>query len=244
MNIVIPMAGRGQRFVDAGYAVPKPMIPVLGRPMYSWAVESLPLELASRLIFVCLAEHLEGHGLAEDIAARYRRFGPVVRGLEAVTRGQVCTVLTARDLLDPSQPLLIYNADTWCRTRLGERLPALPAEVDGLLGVFEAPGDHWSFARTDANGRVVETAEKRRISPWASTGLYHFSRTGDFLRHADAMIAAEDTTRGEFYVAPLYNRMLREGADLRLDVAEEVRVLGTPAELAAFERSAEGWAAS
>ena len=54
------MAGRGQRFVDAGYTVPKPMIPVLGRPMYAWAVESLPLALASRLVFVCLAEHLAG----------------------------------------------------------------------------------------------------------------------------------------------------------------------------------------
>lgn len=237
MNIVIPMAGRGQRFVDAGYTVPKPMIPVLGRPMYAWAVESLPLELASRLVFVCLADHLEGFGLAEDIAARYGRHCPRIHAVPEVTGGQVCTVLAARELLDESKSLLIYNADTWCRTRLAERLPALPVEVDGLLGVFEAPGDHWSFARTDDNGRVVETAEKRRISPWASTGLYYFTRTRDFLKHADAMLAEGDTTRGEYYVAPLYNRMLSEGANLGLDTAQAVRVLGTPVELEAFVRA-------
>ena len=228
------MAGRGQRFVDAGYTVPKPMIPVLGRPMYAWAVESLPLALASRLVFVCLAEHLAGCGLAEDIGERYARYRPEIQAVPEVTGGQLCTVLAARERFDEARPLLIYNADTWCRTRLAERLPALPPEVDGLLGVFEAPGDHWSFARTDATGRVVETAEKRRISPWASTGLYHFTRTSDFLRHADAMLAEGDTTRGEYYVAPLYNRLLAEGANLRLDLAEEVRVLGTPAELATF----------
>lgn len=236
MNIVIPMAGRGKRFVDAGYAVPKPMIPVLGRPMYTWAVESLPLELASRLVFVCLAEHLEGFGLTEDIAVRYAPHRPRIHAVPEVTGGQVCTVLAAREFLAESEPLLIYNADTWCRTRLAERLPVLSPELDGLLGVFEASGDHWSFARTDESGRVVETAEKRRISPWASTGLYYFTRTNDFLRHADRMLAEGDTTRGEYYVAPLYNRMLREGADLRIDVAEEVRVLGTPPELEAFIR--------
>lgn len=234
MNIVIPMAGRGQRFVDAGYTVPKPMIPVLGRPMYAWAMESLPLELASRLVFVCLAEHLSGSGLGEDIAERYARYRPQIHTVPEVTGGQVCTVLAARERLDEAQALLIYNADTWCRTHLAERLPALPPDVDGLLGVFEAAGDHWSFARTDESGRVVETAEKRRISPWASTGLYHFTRTRDFLRHADAMLAESDTTRGEYYVAPLYNRMLKVGANLRLDLAEEVRVLGTPGELEAF----------
>ena len=58
MNIVMPMAGRGSRFAEIGIDVPKPLIDVRGRPMYAWAMESLPLELASRVIFICLQEHL------------------------------------------------------------------------------------------------------------------------------------------------------------------------------------------
>src|SRR5207247_7761931 len=81
VNIVVPMAGRGQRFVDAAYDVPKPLIDVLGRPMYSWAVDCLPLALSTRLVFVCLDEHLEGQGLGRDIRERYAEYSPVVFGL-------------------------------------------------------------------------------------------------------------------------------------------------------------------
>lgn len=238
MNVVIPMAGRGSRFADVGITTPKPLIPVLGRPMYSWAVDSLPLALASRLVFVCLAEHLRDHALEADIADRYgSRHGLDVEvlAIDEVTEGQVCTVLAARRVIEVDDALLVYNADTWCRTGLDTTLPALPPTVDGLIGVFEAEGDHWSFARVDDAGRVVQTAEKQRISPWATTGLYHFASGARFAEEADRMIADDDRTRGEFFVAPLYDRMIRAGADIRIDVALDVGVMGTPEELAAFE---------
>lgn len=234
MNIVLPMAGRGQRFVDAGYTLPKPLIDVAGRPMYSWALDSLPLALASRLVVVCLAEHIERYGLGDDIASRYPHLDPVVIPLHETTQGQACTVLAASPHLDPDEPLIIYNADTWCRTDLDERLRALPAEVAGLIGVFKAPGDHWSFARTDGPTRVVEVAEKRRISEWATTGLYHFSRAATFLDHATAMVDEDDRVNGEFYVAPVYNRAIAASLEIHIDVALEVAVLGTPPELEAF----------
>jgi dTDP-glucose pyrophosphorylase len=235
MNIVMPMAGRGSRFAEVGYSVPKPLIDVRGRPMYAWATDSLPLALAKRLIFVCLAEHLEHRALADDIRERYGRFDPVIISLDHVTEGQACTVLLAREHIDNEDPLIIYNADTYCRTGLAGTLPTMPRTVDGILGVFRAPGDKWSFARVDEAGRVVETAEKRRISDWATTGLYHFTRGRDFVRAADAMIAANERERGEFYVAPVYNRLIAAGADIRIDVADEVWVLGTPEDLTHFE---------
>ena len=234
MNIVIPMAGRGSRFADAGFTKPKPLIDVRGRPMYVWAVESLPLALARRVIFVCLDEHVRDTALAADIRARYARLSPEIVTLSAVTEGQACTVLHAREWIDNDEALIIYNADTYCVTDLEARLRG-PEQFDGLLSVFRVPGDKWSFARTDVSGRVVETAEKRRISEWATTGLYHFARGRDFVRHADAMIAAGERERGEFYVAPVYNRLIAAGGDVRLDVAKQVWVLGTPEDLQHFE---------
>ena len=235
MNIVMPMAGRGSRFADVGYALPKPLIDVRGRPMYAWAMDSLPLALASRVIFICLAEHLRDRALADDIHRRYAALDPVIVSLDHVTEGQACTVLEARAWIDNDDPLIIYNADTYCRTSLLERLPVLGPEVRGLLSVFQAEGDKWSFARVDGEQRVVETAEKRRISEWATTGLYYFSRGRDFVSHADSMIAANERERGEFYVAPVYNRLIAAGCDVRIDVAHEVWVLGTPEDLADFE---------
>ncbi|MBX7167442.1 MAG: glycosyltransferase family 2 protein [Pirellulales bacterium] len=240
MIAVMPMAGRGSRFADVGIATPKPLIPVRGKPMYAWAMDSLPLSLVERVVFICLREHLEGRALRDDIQERYGDLDPVIIGLDHVTEGQACTVLVARELINTDEPLLIYNADTYCRTSLEETLPGLSPSVAGLLGVFEAPGDKWSFARTDETGRVVETSEKRRISPWACTGLYHFARGHDFVAQAEAMIAANDRVNNEFYVAPVYNRLIAQGAEIRLDVAREVWVLGTPEDLAYFEANYRG----
>jgi NDP-sugar pyrophosphorylase family protein len=235
MNIVMPMAGRGSRFAEIGIDAPKPLIDVFGRPMYAWATESLPLELAKRVIFICLEEHLRHRALEDDIRRRYGRFNPEIISLGEVTQGQACTVLKAEFLIDSDEPLLIYNADTFCRSDLSRRLADLPPRTAGLIGVFRAPGDRWSFARTDANGRVLETAEKRRISEWASTGLYYFRRGRDFVEHSHQMIADDDRVNGEFYVVPVYNRMISAGAEILIDPADEVWVLGTPEDLQHFK---------
>jgi NDP-sugar pyrophosphorylase family protein len=242
MNIVMPMAGRGSRFRDVGIDIPKPLIDVRGRPMYAWAMDSLPLERARRVIFLCLAEHLEDRALADDIRSRYAGLDPIIVAVDRVTEGQACTVLLAREHVDTDEPLVIYNADTWCGSRLGPVLDAATPEapIDGVLGVFSAPGDKWSFVRLDEAGRVVETAEKRRISEWASTGLYHFARGRDFVHHADAMIAANERVNGEFYVAPVYNRLIAAGARIVTEVADPVWVLGTPEDLAYFEAHYRG----
>jgi len=236
MIAVMPMAGRGSRFADIGIATPKPLIDVRGRPMYSWAMDSLPLALVEKVVFVCLREHLEQCQLQADIEMRYADLDPVILSIDEVTEGQTCTVLVARDYIDNDKPLVIYNADTYCRTTLEQTLAELQKHADGVLSVFKAPGDKWSFARTNETGRVVETAEKRRISEWACTGLYHFSRGADFVRHAEAMIANNQRTNREFYVAPLYNRLIAEGADIRIDEALDVWVLGTPEDLDHFNQ--------
>lgn len=41
LNIVIPMAGRGSRFVKAGYTVPKLLIDVFGEPMISLVTKNI-----------------------------------------------------------------------------------------------------------------------------------------------------------------------------------------------------------
>ena len=236
MNIVLPMAGRGSRFAQLGITTPKPLIDVRGKPMYAWATDGLPLTLARRLIFICLSEHLADRKLTQDIQSRYARYCPTIIPLNEVTEGQACTVLKADALVDNDEPLLIFNADTYCPTTLGDMLSRSHAKLDGVLDVFRASGDRWSFARIDDHGRVLETAEKRCISPWATTGLYFFGRGRDFVRHARAMVAEGDRSNNEFYVAPVYNRMIAEGAAVFTNKVDRVWVLGTPEDLAHFER--------
>ena len=237
MNIVMPMAGHGRRFAEAGYSAPKPLIDVLGRPMYSWAVDGLPLDRAKRLIFVCLREHLKDLDLERDIRTRYAAYDPIILPLDQVTHGQACTVLMAQEWIDNSDELLIFNADTHCRTTLGSAIESWSADVAGALDIFIAEGDKWSFVRLEGSDRVVETAEKKRISTWGTTGLYYFRHGYDFVRHTKAMISEEDRINNEFYIAPLYNRMIAEGLDIRANIVSNVWAMGTPEDLSSFKSS-------
>jgi len=235
VNIIVPMAGHGHRFAREGFARPKPLIDVDGQPMYSIATRSLPLDLATRLVFVCLQEHLDRFELGTDIESRFADHPVTVCAVPDVTAGQLCTVLAAREALDPTCGLAIFNADTAVESAsLGPSLRRSERgedDVDGLIGVFRAAGDHWSFAQVDADGRVIRTAEKVRISDLATTGLYYFASTERFLACASRAVEADRTSGGEFYVAPLYNDYIADGATVRVVEAEHVWPMGTPSEL-------------
>lgn len=239
MNIVLAMAGRGARFRDAGWSIPKPLIEVLGEPMYSWALKGLPLDLADRVILIVSEELNTDDEFNREVRERYRHLPLIIRSTPP-TQGQVCTVLVARDLIDNDEALLIFNADTHQQSSELRDLIFDP-EIDGSLSVFRAPGDKWSFARSEDTGRVVETAEKRRISEWACTGLYHFARGKDFVRAADEMIAENEQVNGEFYVAPVYNRLISGGANIRLNVVDKIHVFGTPEDLNQFMSDHSQW---
>ncbi|KKL04319.1 hypothetical protein LCGC14_2617280, partial [marine sediment metagenome] len=62
MKIVIPMAGEGSRFSEAGYTVPKPLIEVSGKPMIQKVVENLPFD--ADFIFLVRQEHLDQYNTA------------------------------------------------------------------------------------------------------------------------------------------------------------------------------------
>lgn len=59
LNIVLPMAGRGRRFHEAGYVIPKPLIEIHGIPMIKLVVDNLTPRCEHRFIFVAQREHID-----------------------------------------------------------------------------------------------------------------------------------------------------------------------------------------
>jgi len=228
LNIVVPMAGLGSRFQQAGYQVPKPLIDVRGRPMYAWAADSLPLEFATRLIFILLSSQPEFPQLRDDIRRRYAKHNPLVLDVPALTAGQAITVLRAQEFINNAEPLLIHNADTAFTVDSAWAQQAWRLNCDGALLVFPSDEKRWSYSRERADGWVAEVREKEVISPWASTGTYWFRRGADFVRLAGERVQTGRKEASEYYVGPLYNDLITAGARVKNFAIERLYCFGTP----------------
>jgi len=229
------MAGEGRRFREAGYDLPKMLIKAKGKTLLEWSIDSLPLNLCSRLIFVAQQKHEDEFQLSKRIISIY---GNQVKSLhfkfiDKLTHGQSETACLATHLIDLSQPLLIFNIDTqFSSSSLEKNL--LKKNIDGVLGAFYSEESRFSFAALNDEGFVAKTAEKKVISSNALTGLYHFTYPEDFFEAAESAFSKNETTKGEFYIAPLYNHLITKGRKLIVDMADEVNILGTPEELNLF----------
>lgn len=234
INFVIAMAGKGKRFIDAGYITPKPLIKAKGKTLLQWGVDSLPLDMCDKLIFVGLEEHERDYNISGKIKEWYGDKADLkFIFLSEVTGGQAETVLKAKPFLDPEKPLLIYNIDTYFDSKsLRENLKK---EEVSVLGAFKADSDKFSFAKLNEKDYVIEVAEKIPISSNALTGLYHFAKAKDFIQVAEEHIKNDKKTKGEFYVAPMYNDLIKKEKKFILDFCDKHYIFGTPEQLRDFE---------
>jgi dTDP-glucose pyrophosphorylase len=237
LNIVIPMAGRGSRFATAGFTDPKPLIPVHGVPMIRLVIANLAPKVPHRFIFICQREHYVAYGL--DRLLPQWTVDPQVVLLDGVTEGAACTVLAARDLIDNDDPLMIANSDQYIAASIDTYLDDMTQRgLDGLIMTMTANDPKWSFAATTPDGMVSRVVEKEVISEDATVGIYNFAHGRDFVAAAEEMIASGERVNGEFYVAPVYNRMV--AANRRIGIfgigtdGKGMHGLGTPPDLAAF----------
>ena len=233
VNVVIPMAGEGSRFVRAGYIKPKPFIDVAGRTMIETVMANLALEDA-RYVLLARKEHIAAE---PDTIRRLRELGNVeIVSIDGPTEGTACTVLQAREMIDDETPLLIANCDQLvdfsCTDFVSE---CWSRGLDGLILCFEdrARDPKWSFAKTDGNGLVVEVAEKRAISQLATVGIYLFAHGRDFVSGAVDMIARNERVNNEFYTCPVYNHVVANGGRIGVHVvgADAMHGLGVPEDL-------------
>lgn len=236
LTIVVPMAGRGSRFATAGYTDPKPLIPVRGTPMIKVVIDNLRPNRPHRFVFICQREHVSAYGLEEKLELWAP--GCTVVQIDTVTEGAACTVLLARDHIGDG-PLMIANSDQYIDESIDAYLDVGDRPgVDGLIMTMTADDPKWSFVGLDAEGWVNRVVEKQVISNEATVGIYNFARGTDFVRGAERMIAEEKRVNGEFYVAPVYEELIADGAHIAImnigREADGMYGLGVPADLNLF----------
>lgn len=210
INIVVPMAGRGSRFSDVGYKIPKPLIPVLNRPMIELVVKNLTPSQNHRFIFICQKAHIEQYGL--DVALKTMSPECIIITVDTVTEGPACTVLLAKEWIDSADSLMIANCDQYVDQSIDAYLEQMHSQsLDGLIMTMTANHPKWSYVRFDENENICEVVEKVVVSTEATVGIYNYAKGSDFVSAAEAMISKNLRVNSEFYVAPAYNEMIAAG---------------------------------
>ncbi len=231
LNVLIPMAGAGSRFSQAGYTFPKPLIEVHGKPMIQVVVENLNIE--ANYIFIVQKDHYEKYNLKyllNLIAPNCK-----IVQVEGITEGAACTTLLAKEFIDNDAPLVMANSDQFVEWNSNECMYAFNADaIDGGILTFKATHPKWSYAKIGDDGFVSEVAEKKPISDNATVGVYFWKKGSDYVKYAEQMIANNIRTNNEFYVCPVFNEAIADGKKVRVKQIEKMWGIGTPEDLNYF----------
>ncbi len=241
LNIVIPMAGRGSRFQDAGYAFPKPLIEVSSKTMIEVVVNNLKPSFDHKFIFICQKEHYEKYDLYNILKNATDNKFEIIQ-IDGITEGAACTVLTALNFINNDDNLLIANSDQFIEIDINDYIKnGRKEKKDGLIMTFPSSHPKWSYARIDKKGVVTEVAEKKVISDKATVGLYYFNKGSDYVNGAKNMIMKDIRFNKEFYVCPVYNELILENKKIGIyDIdIEKMHGLGTPEDLNSFLKKLE-----
>ena len=236
INIVIPMAGAGSRFAQAGYEKPKPFIDVAGKPMIVRVLENLDYPEA-RYILIAREEHLQQE--KELVTWIVKNYNVTFVTVDSLTEGTACTVLYARSLIRSQTPVVIANSDQIIDIKFKDFInDAITRKLDVSILTFidEERNPKWSFAKLDGEGLVTEVQEKKPISSHATVGIYLFSNGEEFIESVMQMIIENDRIQGEFYTCPTYNYLIRQGRKIGIFNIDSTQMhgIGTPEDLCSY----------
>lgn len=235
MQVLIPMAGEGKRFKEAGYTFPKPLIEIHSEPMIEWVINNLGYHRS--YIFLIRQEHEDKYNISEML--RRLTHDPIIINMDSLTEGAACTTLLAKKFINHKEPLIIANSDqyvqwyegggfdTWIR-KSNDR------DLDGSILTFNSVHPKWSYVKVNDDKRVCEVAEKKPISDRATVGIYYWKYGSDYVKYAEQMIAKNHRVNGEFYVCPVFNEAIAEGKKIGVYPVRRMWGLGTPEDLRYF----------
>ncbi len=229
-NMLIPVAGKAQRFADEGYTMPKPLIMAKTKQIIDWSLESVDTTDCN-LIFAVRLDHINNHAIDEILREKFGNDIEIVV-VDHDTDGSVSTCLIAKEQINNDKPLIIYTPDVYFQNTFDP--DSIPEDSDGFLLTFKANSPAHSYVELDKDGIATRTAEKSVISANAAVGLYYYKSGRMFVDYAEEMVNKNERTKDEFYICPMYNYMIRDGMTVTIKQVEKMHVLGTPQELEFF----------
>ena len=206
MNILIPMAGLGSRFLTKGFKIPKPLIDVNGKVMIIRAIQSLGINNAKYLFVIAKNEY--SNSVRQEIS-KYVDCNFVE--IDYITEGPACSALLFKEQINNDDELIIANCDQIMEWNSDLFLLNV-RQYDGAVVTYHETTDKNSYAKINDQGQVIEIQEKNVISNISLNGIHYWKKGSYFINSAQEMIDDDNRApNGEFYVGPSYNYMIKNG---------------------------------
>jgi len=230
LNIVIPMAGLGDRFRKKGFTVDKPLIDINGNHMIELVLDSLGLK--GDFIFIINNKSKNSEKLKSVL--KNKSVNCKIIEIDYITDGPASTCLLAEKYINNDKPLLITNCDQimkWDSNNFEDFIQNTKA--DGVVVTYNTLTEKNSYVKLDGEGHAIEFAEKKIISEHSLNGIHYWKHGKDFINSTKSMIDKNIRVNGEFYIAPTFNEMVKLGKKIltyRIDKNNHWAV-GTPEDL-------------
>ena len=239
MQIIIPMAGTGERFKKAGYKEPKPLIEVDGKPMIEHVVNLFPGE--SNFLFICNRAHIE----ATDLGAVLERTAPegVVCAVDPAKKGPAYAIIKAEHYIRDDEPVIVSYCDFSLVWDYRDFLATIKKkDPDSAAVCYTGFHPHlmgeslYAGVRADKDLNALEVREKHSFhldkkQTWHQAGLFYF-KTGALLKKYAAHVVDNGIVcNGEHYISLLFNPMIADSLSSIVYGAEHFCQWGTPEDL-------------
>lgn len=238
---IIPLAGRGSRFVKEGYKTPKPLIETSGKPMIVQAARSLPNTHTK--IFVTLKEHLRNFPLKKVLEDEFN--GCRIVSINEVTEGQAITCSLGLKEVDNEASLLIAATDNgMIYDRVKYQKLINDKNVDAIIFTFkhhissQTNPQMYGWVKNDRNNAISVSVKtpisKDPFNDHAIVGTFYFKKVKFFNQALENLLNKENRVNGEFYVDSLMGELIELGLNVKVFEVEDYICWGTPNDYETF----------
>lgn len=231
-NLIIPLAGFGNRFVEAGFSQTKPLINAGPKKIIEWAYSSVSFSQSTNVVFVVRKDQCIINGI-DGFLKNLHPTCKIVK-LDKPTGGSLETALIAIKELALDGEIYIHTSDI-CLPIPFELENNFSNDIEAFTVTFKANSPSYSYCKLKKNTNLVEKMiEKEVISQIANVGIYGFKSAKKFISFAEKIIEENLQVRDEFYISSVFDFYLKDNLKIVSKFIEEVHIIGTPKELNFF----------
>lgn len=205
-----------------GDAFPAFMAEVRGAPLIQRLVESCAGLQPEWIGIACQSQDIDNHRISELPELLHPKASFVV--INGNTRGAACTALLASEQFDSEDELLILGVNEYIDVDFTTIIQRFRKRgLDGGVLTFPSIHPRYSYVKTDADGLVLQAAEKRPISNTAAATFFWYRKGSDFVAAAKDVIRKHDHVNDLYYISPTINQMLLKQKRIGIEALESGR---------------------